>query len=160
MVKRFLMYLFVLLALLFLSNIVFAQEAVKNKLSLNNDREKDVCNAVKKAIQEGFNTKDIVKTGIELGHNVWLIVKCAISWGGELKDVVTVAIEAGATSDVVSRCAIDAGAEAKEVAKYISIAGLPGLCYLEPQKIDPMEIGLPGGNPGGGYLSPSSPSSP
>jgi hypothetical protein len=155
--KRLNKYIFTLVSIFLLSNVVFAEEPIKDIPSLNNAKEKDICNAVKKTIQEGINTKDVVKTGIKLGHSACLIVKCAINGGGNVKEIVTAAIEAGATSDVVSRCAIDAGAEAKEVARWIMLAGVPGLCYIEPQTMEPIET--PGGSSGGGYLSPSSPSS-
>ncbi|MBM4145854.1 MAG: hypothetical protein FJ240_06220 [Nitrospira sp.] len=112
---------------------------------------------MKKTIKEGLNTKDIVKTGIQLGYSACLVIKCAIMAEGNLKDIVYGAIEGGAPPEVVARCATDAGAEAKEVAQHISSAGLPGLCYVQPEKLETMEIRVPGGNPGGGYLSPSSP---
>lgn len=137
--------------------IVFAQTPVREKLTLNNPKEKDICTAVKKTIKEGLNTKDIVKTGIQLGYSACLVIKCAIMAEGNLKDIVYGAIEVGTPPEVVARCATDAGAEAKEVAQYISSAGLPGLCYVQPEKLETMEIWVPGGNPGGGSLSPYRP---
>ena len=139
------------------ASMVFAQEPVREKLTLNNPKEKDICTAVKKTIKEGLNTKDTVKTGIQLGYSACLVIKCAIMAEGNLKDIVYGAIEGGTPPEVVARCATDAGAEAKDVAQYISSAGLPGLCYVQPEKLETMEIWVPGGNPGGGYLSPSSP---
>jgi hypothetical protein len=137
--------------------MVFAQEPVREKLTLNNPKEKDICTAVKKTIKEGLNTKDTVKTGIQLGYSACLVIKCAIMAEGNLKDIVYGAIEGGTPPEVVARCATDAGADAKDVAQYISSAGLPGLCYVQPEKLEAMEIWVPGGNPGGGYLSPYTP---
>ena len=148
---------FVFLFFSLLSGMAIAKEPAKNTAALqNNAGEKEICSAVKKSIQEGMNAKDVVQTGIKLGHNACLIVKCAIEAGGNLKDIITGAIEAGAPSHVVSRCAIDAGVEADEVAAYIMLASAPGFCYYEPEVLAPEEIELPGGDPGGGFLSPSS----
>src|SRR4030042_314446 len=92
--KRLNKYIFILLLIFLLSNVVFAAEPIKDIPSLNNAKEKDICNAVKKTIQEGINTKDVVKTGIKLGHSACLIVKCAISGGGNVKEIVVVDISA------------------------------------------------------------------
>jgi hypothetical protein len=157
--KRVMAYIFVFLSFSLLSNVVLAKEPVMNTALQNNAGENEICSAVKKSIREGMNAKDVVQTGIKLGHNACLIVKCAIEGGGNLRDIVTGAIEAGAPSHVVSRCAIDAGVEADELTAYIMSAAAPGFCYFEPEVLAPIEIELPGGDPGGGFLSPSSPSS-
>jgi hypothetical protein len=148
---------FSLLFFCLMASHVFAQDPVKDQLNKNNPKAKDICVAVKKTIKDGLNTKDVVKTGIQLGHSACLIIKCAINAEGNLKEVVTGAIEAGTPTEVVARCATDAGADAKEVAQYISLAGVPGLCYIEPEKLDPLEIRVPGEQHGGGFVSPSSP---
>lgn len=163
--KRVIGYIFVFLSFSLLSNVVLAKEPAKNITTLQNNKgEKEICSAVKKSIQEGINAKDVVQTGIKLGHNACLIVKCAIEGGGNLKDIVIGAIGAGATSDVVSRCIIDAGVEVDKIAAFVMLASTPGFCY-EPEGLGyapfgagltPVEIGLPGGDPGGGFLSPSS----
>jgi hypothetical protein len=142
---------------LLFASISFAQEPIREKLTLNNPKEKDICTAVKKTIKDGLNTKDTVKTGIQLGYSACLIIKCAIMAEGNLKDIVYGAIEGGTPPEVVARCATDAGAEPKDVAQCISSAGSPGLCYVQPEKLETMEIWVPGGNPGGGYLSPHIP---
>ena len=72
---------------------------------------------------------------------------------GNLKDIVYGAIEGGTPPEVVARCATNAGAEPKDIAQYISSAGSPGLCYVQPEKLETMEIWLPGENPDRGYLS-------
>jgi hypothetical protein len=150
-------YLCLSAVFLLFTSMVFAQEAVREKLTLNNPKDKDICTAVKKTIKEGLNTKDTVKTGIQLGYGACLIIKCAIMAEGNLKDIVYGAIEGGTPPEVVARCATDAGAEAKEVAQCISSAGLAGLCYFQTETLETMEIQVPGVNPGGKYLSPSSP---
>jgi hypothetical protein len=142
---------------LLFASMVFAQDPVREKLSLNNPKEKDICTTVKKTINEGLNTKDIVKTGIQLGYSACLVIKCAIMAEGNLKDIVYGAIEGGTPPEVVARCATDAGAEAKDVAQYISSAGSPGFCYVQPEKLEKMEIRAPGENPAGGFISPSIP---
>ena len=82
-----------------------------------------------------------------------------------MQEIVVGAIEAGAPTDVVSRCAVDVGADVKEVARCVMSAAAPGLCYYEPEGLGysapagaglaPIEVGLPGGDPGGGFISPS-----
>ena len=158
--KRFIGCFFSLFSFFLLCNLVFAKEPVpvKDLLSLNHAKEKDICIAVKKTIKEGAKTKEVVKTGIQLGHNACLIVKCAIQAEGNLKEIIIGAIEAGATQDVVARCAIDAEADAREVAQYIREAGFAGLCYVEPQEIEPIDPNLPGDETTGrGFVSPSAP---
>ncbi len=155
--------IFVFLFFSLLSSTALAKEPANNMQ--NNAGEKEICSAVKKSIREGMNAKDVVQTGIKLGHNACLIVKCAIEGGGNLRDIVIGAIEAGAPSHVVSRCAIDAGVEVDELTAHIMLMAVPGFCYFEPEGLGyapfgevlaPIEIGLPGGDPGGGFLSPSS----
>ena len=149
---------FIILSLLISAQIAYSEEPIKNALSINKTKEKEICSAIKKTIQDGLNTKDVVKTGIKLGHSACLVIKCAIEGGGSLKEVVTGAIEAGASADVVSRCCIDAGADPQDVAGFILIAGLPDVCFFEPQMLGPTEIEKPDDqDSAGGYLSPSTP---
>ncbi len=127
---------------------------LKDILAKKYNEEKDICKVVKKVITEGLNTKEVTKMCIQMGHDACLVVKCAIEAQGSLEQIITGALEAGATSDVCSRCAIEAGVEPGSVAKILETglgysplaAGLPAI-----------EIGLPGGNIGGGTVSPSSP---
>ncbi len=151
-------FTFIILSLLLTAHLAYSEEPIKNILSFNKTKEQEICIAVKKAIQDGLNTKEVVKTGIQLGHSACLVVKCAIEGGGNLKEIITGAIEAGATPDVVSRCAVDAGADPKEIAGYIMLAGLPDVCYFEPQRLEETEIRNPQGeDSAGGFLSPSTP---
>jgi len=127
-------------------------------------RERDTCSAVKRGLRAGMNAKDIVQTGIKLGHSACLVIKCAIEGGGDTKEIITGAVEAGATPDVVSRCAVDAGADPQEVAESIMFAAEAGLCYYDPEGLGysapgeagltPTEITFPGGDPEGGFISP------
>lgn len=144
------------LAFAFYADTCIGQGA-KGVPSLKNLKEDEFCRAVMKSIQDGLDTKVIVQTGIKLGHKVCIVVKCAIEGGGKIEDVVTGAIEAGAPSDVVSKCAIDAGADPTQVAQYVSLAGMPGFCYLEPQEFEDIDIEVPETEPGGGFISPSTP---
>jgi hypothetical protein len=157
MAKFFIKFIYLSALILLFAGTIFAQEPVKDRLTINNTKDKDICTAVKKTMKEGFNAKDIVQTGIQLGYSACLIIKCAIMAEGNLKDIVYGAIEGGTPPEVVARCATDAGAEAKDVAQYISSAGSPGFCYVQPEKLENMEIKVPGNNPAGGYLSPHSP---
>jgi hypothetical protein len=134
---------------------VSAGENLKDILAKKYNEEKDICKVVKKVITEGLNTKEVTKTCIQMGHDACLVVKCAIEAQGSLEQIITGALEAGATSDVCSRCAIEAGADPVAVAKILET----GLGYSPPLAagLPAIEIGLPGGNKGGGTLSPSSP---
>jgi hypothetical protein len=133
---------------------VFAQETVKDILSKEYVKEKDICNVIKKTIKEGINTKDVTKTSIEMGHDACTVVKCAIDAGGNLQDIISGALEAGTTPDVCSRCAMDAGADPLEIAKALE----QGLGYSPPVEagLKTINIGLPGGDVSGGVISPSS----
>ncbi len=133
-------------------NSVFAEDTLKDVLTKKYQLEKDVCSVVKGAINEGLNVRDVTRTGIQLGYDVCLVIKCAIEAGGNLEQIINGAMEAGATSDVCSRCAIDAGVDAVELARIFET----GLGYSPPLSaiLTPVEIGLPGGNQGGGTISP------
>jgi hypothetical protein len=101
----------------------YAGQTVKDLLS-NHQPTGDVCGAVKDAIAQGFDAKDVVKTGIEIDGAACLVIKCAIMKGADLTKVIMGAVEGGATSDVVSRCAMDAGATASDVGMNLKLAGL------------------------------------
>ncbi len=130
-----------------ISNTAFAGETLKDILSKKYKEEKDICLVVKKAIAEGMNVKEVTRACIEMGYDACLVVRCAVEAKGNLEQIIIGALEAGATSDVCSRCALEGGADPQELARIV-----------EPE-IAPIETRLPGGNSGGGYLSPSSPSS-
>jgi len=150
--------LFIFLSLILSAQIAYAEDPIKTAISTNKTNGNGICSAIKKTIQDGMDAKDVVQTGIKLGHSACLVVKCAIEGGGDLKAVITGAIEAGATADVVSRCAIDAGADPQDVAGFILVAGLPDVCYFEPQRLGPKEIEVPyEQGSAGGFLSPSTP---
>ena len=151
---------FIVVSLLFIAYLAHAEAPpVKNMLSVNKAKEAEICNAIQKTIKDGFKTKEVVKTGIQLGHRACLVIRCAIEGGGDLKEVVTGAIEAGATPAVVARCSVDAGADPKEVGGFIMLAGFPDVCYFEPQILGQEELDAPpyGENTEGGFLSPSTP---
>ena len=153
-------FFFIVLSLIFSACIAYAEAPpIKNVLSINKGKEAEICHAIQKTIKDGFKTKDVVKTGIKLGHRACLVIKCAIEGGGNVKEVVTGAIEAGATPNVVARCAVDAGADPKEVGGFMMIAGLPDGCYFEPQRLEEEEVEVTpwGENTEGGFLSPSTP---
>jgi hypothetical protein len=133
---------------------VFAEETLKDILSKKYKEEKDICIVVKKAIREGINVKDVTKMSIEMGHDACLVIKCAIEAEGNLQDIISGALEAGVTSDICSRCAMDAGADPIEIAEAIEQV----LGYPPPLEagLKTIESGLPGGEVGGGVISPSS----
>lgn len=140
--KTFPVFAAAVLCLLLFSLPALASEAMKDKLYENNGQN-NICSAVKSTINEGMNTRDVVRTAIELGNSPCLVVKCAVYAGGDLKQIISGAIESGATSDVVSRCAIDAGANAGEVSASLMGAGV-SLCYFEPEGLP---YTPPGDNP-------------
>jgi hypothetical protein len=136
------------------NGLAFAQpkETTKEALAKILNEEKDICKAVKNAIQQKLSTKDTVKLYIQMGHDTCLVVRCAIQAKGDLEQIITGALEGGATPDVCSRCAIEAGAEPAEIARI-----LEGYSPGEEQALDPIATGLPGTEQGGGPISPSSP---
>ncbi len=138
--------------LISVNNLAFAEDTLKDILAKRYQLEKDVCKVIEVTINEGLNIRDVTRISIQLGHDVCLVIKCAIEAGGSLEQIINGAMEAGATSDVCSRCAIDAGADAIELAKIFE----RGLGYSPPLSavLTPVEIGLPGGNQGGGVISP------
>ncbi|MCG2721593.1 MAG: hypothetical protein L6290_06220 [Thermodesulfovibrionales bacterium] len=132
---------------------VLAQETVRDTVAKEYKETRDICPAVKQVLKNGLDTKETVKSSIELGHDACLVVRCAIEGGGNIEQVIVGALAAGATSDVCSRCAIEAGASPAEVAKALET----GLGY-SPQLaagLSIIEIGLPGNARGGGVMSPS-----
>jgi hypothetical protein len=139
---------------LLIHGLAFAQpqETTKEALAKILNEEKDICKAVKKAIQQKLSTKDIVKLYIQMGHDACLVVRCAIQAKGDLEQIITGALEGGATPDVCSRCAIEAGAEPDAVARILA-----GYSLGEEQGLEPITLGLPGTEQGGGPISPSSP---
>ena len=138
---------------LLINGIAFAQkkETTKEALAKILNEEKDICKAVKSAIQQKFSTKDIAKLYIQMGHDACLVVRCAIQAKGDIEEIITGALEGGATADVCSRCAIEEGAEPDAIARIIE-----GYSQIE-QVLEPIAPGLPGTEPGGGPISPSAP---
>jgi len=134
-------------------SLAFAGDTLKDMISKEFQKEKDICPVVKETILEGQSSKDCTKTSIQLGHDACLVIRCAIEAKGQIDQVIAGALEAGTTSDVCSRCAINAGADPAAVAKALET----GLGYSSPLAAgpEPVEIGLPGGNRTGGKLSPS-----
>jgi hypothetical protein len=137
-----------------LVTVAFAEGTVKDGVDKKYKETKDICTVVKKLLSDGMNTKEITKASIQLGHDACLVVKCAIEAKGSLEQIITGALEAGATSDVCSRCALEAGADPAAVAKVLET----GLGYSTPllgAGLTPIEVGMPGGEPGRGTLSSS-----
>jgi len=133
-----------LTSFLVISNSLFAEKTVKDRIAAQFTVKKDICAVIKNLIWEGVNAKEVTKAGIEIGYDACLVIKCAIEGYGNVEQVIAGAIESGVSPDIISRCAIDAGAKPDEVARIL--AG--------PTAIP---INLPIGEPGGGYLSPSTP---
>jgi hypothetical protein len=146
-------------AVLFITGLiaspVFADETMKKILAGKYNEDKDICIVVKKSITGGLNTKDVTKTAIQMGHDACLVIRCGIEAEGNLEQIITGALEAGTTSDVCSRCAIEAGADPAALAKIFETGRGPAPALAG--KLTPIEIGYPGGERGGGFLSPSVP---
>lgn len=153
-ILKFAIFSILISSFLMINTVVFAEDSLKDVLTSKLKEEKDVCVIVKQSIAEGLDTKEVTKIFIDLGHDACLVIRCAVEGNGDLAQIINGALEAGATSDVCSRCAIDAGADPVEVARVLET----GLGYSPPLAagLTPIEIGLPGGNPGGGVISPSS----
>ena len=139
---------------LLINDLAFAQpkETTKEALAKILNEEKDICKAVKNAIQQKLSVKDTVKLYIQMGHDACLVVRCAIQAKGDLEEVITGALEGGASADVCSRCAIEEGAEPDAIARIIE-----GYSPGQEQVLEPITTGLPGTEQGGGPISPSSP---
>jgi len=136
----------------------YSDDSLEDLISAQFKKNKDICTTVKDSLQSGANTKELTKTAISMGHSACLVVKCAIEGGGSLEQVIKGALDAGATTEVISRCAIDAGVSPDKLAGIFKREGLPGLGYTPPPTAGPaaISVGLPGGETGGGFLSPSS----
>ena len=154
--KRQLIFAITFVVFLLSINTAFADD-IKNVITNNYRQSKDSCIVVKRLIKEEINTKEIVKTGVQLGHSACLIVKCAISGGGKLEEIIDGALEAGATTDVIAKCAVDAGANPQEVANLLTDLGQVAFCIAPEELLETIPISLPGSeNQGGGVISPSS----
>lgn len=134
------------------SSFAQTKETTKEALAKILNEEKDICKAIKNAIQQKLSVKDIVKLYIQMGHDACLVVRCAIQAKGDLEQVITGALEGGATADVCSRCALEEGAEPDEIARI-----LEGYSPGQEQVLEPITTSFPGTEQGGGPLSPSSP---
>jgi hypothetical protein len=138
-----------------LVTVAFAEETVKDAVDKKYKETKDISTVVKTLISNGMNVKEVTKASIQLGHDACLVVKCAVEAKGSLDQIIAGALEAGATSDVCSRCALEAGADPVALAKALET----GLGYSTPLGgaggLTPIEVKMPGGEPGGGTLSSS-----
>jgi hypothetical protein len=136
-----------------LGTVAFAEETVKDAVDKKYKETKDIRTVIINLLSEGMNTKEVTKSSILLGHDACLVVKCAIEANGSLEQIITGALEAGATSDVCSRCALEAGADPTAVARALDT----GLGYSTPlgAGLTPIEVKMPGGEPGKGTLSSS-----
>ncbi len=136
-----------------LAAFAFAEETVKDVVDKKYKEIKDIRIVIKNLLSDGMNTKEVTKASIQLGHDACLVVKCAIEANGSLEQIITGALEAGASSDVCSRCALEAGADPAAVAEALET----GLGYSTPlgAGLTPIEVRLPGGEPGREPLSPA-----
>lgn len=154
--KKISQALFAITAVLLAAGPVFSatvREELADKLKIS----RDICPAIKSSISSGTNTKEVVKTAIQMGQPACYVIKCALDAGGGLDQVVLGAIEAGATGEVTARCATDAGAQPEDVARVLEREGLPGLGYTPPPTgPSPITVTYPGGDRPGGFMSPSS----
>jgi hypothetical protein len=137
-----------------LGTVAFAEETVKDAVDKKYKETKDINTVIKTLISNGMNVKEVTTASIQLGHDACLVVRCAVEANGSLDQIIAGALEAGATSDVCSRCALEAGADPAALAKYLET----GLGYSTPLGgggLAPIEVRMPGGEPGGGTLSSS-----
>lgn len=148
--RKIFISLSIFIILMILGASSFANKTMRQMISDKFTEQRDICLVIRSLIQEGKDTKEAVKTSINMGYSACFVIRCAIEGGGNLEQIITGAIEAGATPDVISRCAIDAGENPGEVARILE---------QSPAIIS----GLPGGDRGGGLveeehevLSPSS----
>lgn len=120
---------------------------IEKTLSEKLSRGEDLCKSIKTLVSEGY-TRETVMHSVKMGHSVCLVIKCALEGKGDLKEVIRGAMDAGTSSDVISRCALEAGAEPEKIRE--------GLGYMPPELQEPAAIETgPGGEPGGGVISPS-----
>jgi len=149
MMKRILALGSVIIFLLVFNSAMAAEETVRDVLAKQYNTEKDICVVVKNSIKNGLDTKEVTKAAILMGHDACLVVRCAIEADGLLEEIINGALEAGTTKDVCAKCAVIAGADPVDVARIIEAGPAPLAVGLSP-----IEIGLPGGDTGGGFLSP------
>jgi len=147
--KRILALGSVIIFLLVFNSAMAAEETVRDVLAKQYNTEKDICVVVKNSIKNGLDTKEVTKAAILMGHDACLVVRCAIEADGLLEEIINGALEAGTTKDVCAKCAVIAGADPVDVARIIEAGPAPLAVGLSP-----IEIGLPGGDTGGGFLSP------
>jgi hypothetical protein len=149
MIKRIPALGSIIIFLMVLNSAVAAEETVREILTKQYTTEKDICVVVKNGIKNGLDTKEVTKAAILMGHDACLVVRCAIEADGVLEQIINGALEAGTTKDVCAKCAVIAGADPIEVARIIEAGPAPLAVGLSP-----IELGLPGGDTGGGFLSP------
>jgi hypothetical protein len=136
--------------LLFFASAVQAAEPAGNLPALRQAKANNICTAVKKTIDDGVDSKIVVRTAIVLGHNACQVVRCAIEGGGDLEQIVAGTVAAGISSEVIARCAVDAGAQAAEVAGILSLPQMQlNLCYFRPEggPLPVADLTLPAADP-------------
>jgi hypothetical protein len=151
MMKRGLITGLITLFMLSAGIAVHAEETVKKNVINSYQETRDICFSVKNLLADRLDTKEVTKASIELGHDACLVVRCAIEANGDIENIIKGAIEAGASSDVCSRCAIDAGVDPADVARILD----KGLGYPVASALTPIDIHMPVGEPGGGFISSS-----
>ena len=155
--KYLVVFFFISLSVLLPVNPAITKENVKKDvLTPNNTGGEEICNVVKKSIQNGLDAKKIVSTNIRAGRDACYVISCAIDGGGDLRLIITGAMEAGLTSDVVARCTINAGAEPAEITGIYEGLGLDFGHLDEEADLMQAEIDPPAGSDGGRYFSPAS----
>ncbi|MEC4676404.1 MAG: hypothetical protein VST72_05715 [Nitrospirota bacterium] len=154
--KYLAVFFFILLSIILSANPAITKENVKDVLTPNNTGRAEICNAVKKSIRNGLDTKKIVSTNIRAGRDACYVIGCAIDGGGDLRLIITGAMETGLTSDVVARCTLNAGAEPAVITGIYEGLGLDFGHLDEEEDLMQAEIDPPAGSDGGRYFSPAS----
>lgn len=114
-------------------------------------KEGPLCREIQDKMKNNQDIRKIVRTGIQMGHDVCGIVRCAVKGGAEAGQVIAGAIDAGVTKDAASRCISEACA--KDVA--VILANMEGLGYSQPEEPDVIVNPLTDITKGGTFISPS-----
>ncbi len=155
--KYLAVFFFISLSIILPANPAITKENVKKDvLTRNNTGRIEICNVIKRSIQDGLDAKKIVRTNIMAGRDACYVIGCAIDGGGDLRLIITGAIEAGLTSDVVARCTLNAGAEPAGITGIYEGLGLDFGYLDEEEDLMQAEIDPPAGSDGGRYFSPAS----
>jgi hypothetical protein len=91
------------------------------------------CDEIRGQMDKGLETRTIVRSYIEVGHNSCVVIKCSVSSGADIAQVMQGAVDAGTQNNIITGCALQGGASPETVAEILAKTTFsPSVCYFPP----------------------------